>query len=307
MQINRVCVLGGTGFVGRHLCDALAARGYEIVAPTRRWQRARDLTLLPTVEALEANVHDTAELERVLRGADACINLIGVLHDERGGASFAQAHVALPEKVVNACRHCGVKRLLHMSAVNASPQAPSAYLRSKGEGERAVRESNLAFTVFRPSVIFGREDRFLNLFARLQRVLPVVFLGSPGARFQPVYAGDVAAAFVAAVEEPAAIGASYDLCGPRTYALRDLVKYAGETSGHPRPIVGLGPRLSWLQAALMEFAPGKLLTRDNYRSMKLDSVCGCQLPFGLRATPLEAVAPAWLKPGTRRSFSVSVR
>lgn len=300
-------MLGGSGFIGRHLCDQLAARGYEVQVPTRDRERAKELILLPTVDAVEANVHDAGQLERVLRGVDACINLVGVLHDGRGAGSFAQAHVALAGKVVDACRRCGVKRLLHMSAVNADPQGPSAYLRSKGEAERTVRGSDLAATVFRPSVVFGREDRFLNLFARLQRVFPVMFLGSAEARFQPVYVEDVAAAFAAALEEPAAFGAAYDLCGPKVYTLRQLVRYAGNVSGHPRPIIGLGPRLSFLQAALMEFAPGKLLTRDNYRSMKLDAVCACQLPFGLRATPLEAVVPMWLRPRTPRAFSASAR
>jgi uncharacterized protein YbjT (DUF2867 family) len=222
------------------------------------------------------------------------INLVGVLYDGRGASSFAQAHVALPEKIVAACQRKGVSRLLHMSAINADTHGPSAYLRSKGEGEAIVRTLAPDATVFRPSVIFGREDRFLNLFAQLQRMLPVVLLGSPEARFQPVFVADVAAAFIAALEAPAALGQHYDVCGPKVYTLRELVKYAGAVSGHPRPVIGLGPRLSWVQAALLELLPGHVLTRDNYRSMKVDAVCTQGLPFGLRPTPLEAVAPSWL-------------
>src|SRR5687767_4215515 len=187
MIIGNVCVLGGSGFVGRHLCNQLVARGYGLTVPTRNRERAKGLITLPTADVFTADVHDSATLDSVLRGCDAVINLVGVLHDGRGRASFQEAHVELARKVVEACRQRGVRRLLHMSALNADPKGPSAYLRSKGEAERIVRESGLDFTIFRPSVIFGREDRFLNLFATLQSLMPVILLGSPNARFQPVY------------------------------------------------------------------------------------------------------------------------
>jgi len=294
MIIHDICVLGGSGFVGRHVCHQLAARGYRITVPTRDRERAKSLITLPTADVLTADVHDPQTLKELVHGCDAVVNLVGVLHDGRGRASFQEAHVGLARKVVDACRQAGARRLLHMSALNADVNGPSAYLRSKGEAERIVRESGLDYTIFRPSVIFGREDDFLNLFAKLQRVLPVLFLGSPDARFQPVYVLDVALAYAESVKRLESLGASYDLVGPKVYRLRELVRYVGEVTGHRRPAIGLGDRLSYLQALAMELLPVKLITRDNYRSMKVDSVSAATFPFGIRPTPLEAVAPSWL-------------
>jgi uncharacterized protein YbjT (DUF2867 family) len=293
VEITHVCVLGGSGFIGRHLCQQLTAQGYSVTVPTRNRERAKSLILLPTVDVVTANVHDPVDLAEVLRPADAVINLIGVLHDGSGPGSFRAAHVELARKVIAECRrrHC---RLVHMSALNADPRGPSEYLRTKAEAEKLVADSGLDATILRPSVVFGREDRFLNLFARLLRMLPVLPLGSPGARFQPVYVEDVAAAFVFSLRDPQTIGRSYDLCGPTVYTLQELVEYVGRITGHPRPVLGLSDRLSLLQAAAMELLPIKVITRDNYYSMKVDSVCKGAFPFGIKPTPLEAVAPRWL-------------
>ncbi len=301
MQITTVCVLGGSGFVGRHLCQQLAARGYRVRVPVRDRERAKELTLLPTVELVGADVHDPVALAAVVRGCDAVINLVGVLHDARGPRGFAGTHLLLAHKVVEACNTGGVRRLLHMSALAAAPDAPSDYLRSKGDAERVVLGSGLDVTVFRPSVIFGPDDRFLNLFAELARLLPVMLLASPAARFQPVYVADVAAAFVQALTDRATFGCRYDLCGPKRYTLRELVAYAGAVSGHPRTIIGLNRTLSLLQAAAMELLPVKLMTRDNVRSMDIDSVCDCAFPFGIKPQALEAVAPSWLAARTPRA------
>ncbi|OGA44242.1 MAG: NAD-dependent dehydratase [Betaproteobacteria bacterium RIFCSPLOWO2_12_FULL_62_13] len=301
MELSDVCVIGGSGFVGRHICHQLAARGYRVRVPTRDRERAKQLMLLPTVEVVSANIHDPGALAGVIRDVDAVINLVGVLHDGKGAGSFMAAHIELARKVVAACREEGVRRLLHMSALCAARDGPSAYLRSKGEAEDIVRASGLDVTVFRPSVIFGRDDTFLNLFAALLKVLPVVFLASPDARFQPVFVEDVAAAFVTSLEDPASLGQSYDLCGPKVYTLRELVEFAGRTTGRARPVIGLNDTLSYWQAFAMEWLPVKLMTRDNYYSMKVDSVCRCEFPFGLRPTALEAVAPAWLAQATPRA------
>lgn len=294
MQITTICVIGGSGFVGRHLCQQLAAQGYRVRVPTRDRERAKPLILLPTVDVVVADVQDSAALAAVVKGCDAVINLVGVLHDTRGPRGFAAAHVELARKVVAACNVNGVRRLLQMSALAAAPDAPSAYLRSKGEAENIVRGSGLDFTIFRPSVIFGPDDSFLNMFACLARLLPVLALASPGARFQPVYVDDVAAAFVRALADVATFGRSYDLCGPQRYTLRELVSYVGRVTGHPRPVLGLNRSLSYCQAYAMEWLPVKLMTRDNVRSMEIDSVCDCAFPFGIKPQALEAVAPDWL-------------
>lgn len=310
MEIDTVALLGGSGFAGKHLCEALAEHGYRVRVATRDRERAKkDLILLPTVEVERVDVHDPAALSRFVRGTDAVINLVGVLHDGRGTASFDEAHVGLARKVVAACRAGGIGRLLHMSALAAAPGAPSAYLRSKGEAEAIVRDSGLAWTIFRPSVIFGPGDSFLGLFARMQRMLPLLPLACPGARFQPVYVEDVAAAFVASLGDPASAGRAWELCGPRVYTLRELVEYVGEVTGRRRPVIGLGDAASYAQARTMELPPfrqilaalGMLMTRDNYRSMQVDSVCHAAFPFGIEPTPLEAVAPAWLGSRTPRA------
>lgn len=297
MKHENILVIGGTGFVGRHLVAALAARGARVTVPTRRRDRAKHLILLPTVDVVEADVRDQKVLQRLAEGRDAVINLAGILH----GPDFMATHVELAQGVVNACHSAGVKRLLHMSALGADPKAPSEYLRSKGIGEQAtLAADDLEVTVFRPSVIFGPEDRFLNLFARLAQFFFVLPVGSPAARFQPVYVGDVVRAFVVALDDRDAAGKRYDLCGPREYTLRQLVEFVCAVTGRRRLVIGLPDNLSYLQAWSLELLPMKLLTRDNYYSMQVPNVCEGPFPFGIHPVALEAAAPSWLAPAGPR-------
>jgi uncharacterized protein YbjT (DUF2867 family) len=302
MDGGRVVVVGASGFVGRHLVCRLADAGYRVVAVTRRRERARRLALLPTVEIVEADAGDASALADVAQGAAALVNLTGIIN-EGGGREFAQAHLGVAASVIAACRAAGTRRVLHMSALHADPAGPSRYLRSKGEAEAQVAASGLDWTIFQPSVIFGPDDSFLNLFARLLRTMPVLALAAPGARFQPVYVGDVARCFVHALSDPRTIGQRYPLCGPEVYTLHELVRYVGETADAARPIMTLGPTLSKLQAFALEHLPGRLMSRDNLASMRKDSVCDCPFPevFGIAPTALEAVAPSYLAPGAVRS------
>jgi uncharacterized protein YbjT (DUF2867 family) len=298
MKLDQVLVLGGSGFLGRHLVAALAAQGIKVTLPTRRSERAKHLIVLPTVDVVETDITAPGVLEALSRGKQAVINLVGVLHSPAG---FDRLHVELPKAIVAACRASGVKRLVHISALGVSPNAPSEYLRSKAMGEQAVlAASDLEVTVFRPSVVFGPEDSFLNTFATLARFFLFLPIGCPNARFQPVYVGDVAHAILRALDAPDTRGKAYELCGPRQYTLKELVNFVCAATARHRIILPLSDRLSYLQAFMLEKLPGRLMTRDNYRSMQVPNVCTGAFPFDLEPQSLEAVAPGYLAPSGPR-------
>jgi uncharacterized protein YbjT (DUF2867 family) len=310
MDIRSICLVGGSGFVGRALAETLSARGVRVRVITRNLPRAMHLAVLPTVELVTADPHDPAQLASAFEGMDAVANLVGILH-EGGGNKFAAAHAELPRKVVEACRAAGVRHLLHMSSLGASSSAPSRYQRTKAEGEAAVRAASatLPATIFRPSVIFGRGDRFLNLFAKLLRLSPVLPLGAAKSRFQPIWVEDVARAFAEAAGNPRCFGNTYELCGPRAYSLEELVRFVAATIGSGARIVPMGAGFAMLQASVLEFLPGKLMTRDNVRSMSVDNVCSQPFPavFGFEPAAMEAVVPEYLAATTTRARYAAYR
>jgi NADH dehydrogenase len=301
MSTPRVLVLGGSGFVGRHVCEQLTRMGWHITVPTRRAVNAASVQSLPGLTVIEASVHNEADLARLMPGHDAVVNLVAVLHgsEER----FEKVHVDLPGKIASAMKKAGVQRLVHVSALGADPQGPSMYQRSKARGETVLHNAGLQLTVLRPSVIFGAEDKFLNLFADLQAVAPFMPLAGSGTRFAPVWVADVARAVMVCLQKPDTIGQTYELCGPDVLTLGELVKRAGQWAGvnhgRGRPVIGLPMWMGWLQAVAMELAPGEpLMSRDNLASMKVDNIATGQLPglaaLGISAASAAGVAPSYL-------------
>ena len=296
-----ILVLGGTGFVGRSVCEKLVERsgGAEgpITVPTRRPSRAGHIQVLPTVDVVLANLHDDAQLARLAAGRDAVINLVATLHGS--AAEFQRVHVDLPARLARACVAAGVRRVVHVSALAVDAAAPSMYLRTKAGGEAALRGAALDLTLLRPSVIFGEHDRFMNLFAALQAVFPLMPLAGAGAKFQPVWVEDVAAAIVQSLDDATLRGQTIECTGPTVYTLKELVTLAGRWSGHERPVLPLPDALGRLQALAMEWLPGEpLMSRDNLDSMKIDSIASGRLPglerLGITPTSLETVMPALL-------------
>jgi len=300
MKTNRVCILGGTGFVGRHLVAQLTSEGIDCIIPSRNPQRYRDMLTNPRVKMSATNPYDGQQLASCLEGCQAAINLIGIIN-EVGSARFQQAHVALAEQLVKACKRAGVPRLLHMSALNANEaNGPSDYLKTKGEAENrthTLAPPQTRVTSFRPSVIFGEDDSFFNRFAKLLKQLPGPFpLACADARFAPVFVGDVAKAFSRTLDDSHTWGKHYQLCGPRVFSLQELVEYTAHCLGLKKRIIRLSPALSALQARILGLLPGKPFTYDNYLSLQVPSTCtedGLR-QLGIAATDMDAVVPFFL-------------
>ena len=309
--MKNVLVLGGSGFVGAHVCEKLVRAGYAVTVPTRRWNNARSVLHLPTVTVQEMDVHDSAALTRVVAGHGAVVNLVAILHGNE--AAFRRAHVELPQKIADACYRTSVRHLVHVSALGADPlepqDRPSLYLRTKSLGEALLLANcgATALTVLRPSVVFGARDRFLNVFASLQKVLPVVPLAGADARFQPVWVEDLASAVVKSLQRPGGGVQTLEACGPEVFTLKQLVQLAGKlsgaTEGRGRPVIGLPYWAGWLQAMLMELKPGEpLMSRDNLASMQVPNVATPGMPglaaLGIHPAAVEPIARDYLSEGS---------
>jgi len=295
--MKKILILGGTGFVGRHLCEKLAEGDYRTTVLTRRRSNAKHLQMLPMVDVLEGSADDAATLAPLLAEHDAVVNLIAILHGTQAG--FDKVHVQLPTALVKACQTAGLRRIVHVSSLGADINAPSMYQRSKARGEAVLMGSGLDISVLRPSVIFGAEDKFLNTFASLQKLFPFIPLAGSTAKFQPVWVEDVASAIVKCIEDKTTIGQTYEACGPEVFTLKQLVQLAGQYSGHEKPVVGLPDALARIQARLMELAPGEpIMSRDNLDAMKVDNISGGTLPglqaLGITPSALSAVVPFYL-------------
>ncbi|MFV2056053.1 MAG: complex I NDUFA9 subunit family protein [Thiohalomonadales bacterium] len=298
----RVCVLGGTGFIGQSVVRRLVQAGCEVQVLTRRREKYRDLLVLPHVELVESDIFSDGQLQKNFAGMDVVINLVGILvEQDRKTRNFQAAHVGLTRKVIDACRNTGITRLIHMSALQSNAnRGPSKYLRSKGEAENMVHTTaGFNVTTFRPSVVFGPDDQFLNRFASILRSIPSfmpLLLACPNARFAPIYVEDLASVIVSSIDFKLTFGERYNMCGPKEYRLQDIVAYIGTLLGQKRRIIGLGSGLSKLQAAILGNLPGTLLTRDNVASMQVDSVCDGAFPeiFDITPQSMESIAPRYL-------------
>ncbi len=301
-----ILILGGSGFIGRSLCEQLT-RTYggraRITVPSRRLAHAQAIQGLPGMTVLQADVHQPAQLQALLAGHDVVINLIAILQGSE--AQFERAHVSLPRQLAKACTNSGLRRLIHVSALgvnNEAKPAPSRYLRSKTAGEAVLKQADLHLTLLRPSVVFGAADRFVNLFAKLQSVFPLLPLAGANVKFQPVWVEDVAAAIVACVQDDNTAGQTFELAGPQVLSLADIARLAGQYSGHARPILALPAPLAWAQALMMEMLPGEaLMSRDNLDSMRVPNVASGLLPgletLGIAPRSMASVVPAYLSAG----------
>jgi uncharacterized protein YbjT (DUF2867 family) len=289
-------VIGGNGFVGSELCAQLICAGYSVRLLTRNVSKCRHLKVLPSLSIIQIKDYSAETLTSALKDCHALFNLIGILNEKgRDGKEFHRIHVGITRAALNACESAKIPRLLQMSALNADADGPSHYLRSKGKAENYLKtfsESQVDYTIFKPSVIFGEGDSFLNRFAGLLKTIPGVFpLACANARFAPVYVGDVAKKMTAAIDDISAYNQSYELCGPNIYTLKELVQYTSNICGYKRTIIGLPLFLSKLQATVFEYVPGKPFSKDNFNSLKLDSVCNHCVPC---TTSLAAIAPTYL-------------
>ncbi len=307
MISHNICILGGTGFVGRHLAIHLATAGNHCRILTRNSRRHPDLRIVSNIEFQQGDPFDSRWLKAAFQGCDTIINLVGILNESGHKHSFQRAHITLGNRILDACRENDVKRLLHMSALHANEaNGPSRYLKTKGEAENRVHTlapPQVKVTSFQPSVIFGPDDSFFNRFAGLLRITAGPFpLACPDARFAPVYVGDVAEAFSRALSDKSTWGKHYELCGPRDFTLRELVQYTAAQTGVRRQIIGLNDRLSRIQARLLGMLPGKPFSFDNYLSLQAASICsrdGLE-ELGIKATDIDAVVPYYLAGRTER-------
>ena len=295
---KNICVVGGTGFVGHQLASALSKAGFNVLIPSRNRERHRSVFVLPRVEVVDADIHDEKVLEELFSGCDVVINLAAILN-EAGKDTFTKLHVELPRKIVQACKASGVGRLIHMSALNAdADKGSSAYLRSKGEGENVVMAAadELAVTVFRPSGMYGHDDHFFTTFALMLNYLPAVPVFCADARLAPIFVGDVVSAMVKSLNDKATFGQRYEMCGPETFTLLELVEYTARLVNPKRRVIPVGPGMSAFMGKVLGMLPGKLFTYDNYLSLQTPAVCSPPMPahFDIVPARVDAVVPKYI-------------
>ena len=277
MRRLSVCILGGTGFVGTRLVARLIKEGHRVTVLSRDREQHKHLRVLPGLELENCDVYDPAALSERFRGQDVVVNLIGILNEPIfGGGGFKRTHTDLTRGALQAAKSAGVTRFLQMSSLRAATDAPSNYLRSKGDAERIIQADSGAvdWTIFKPSVMFGPGDSFLNRFAGMLAAMPLGFpLTKPNAVMQPVFVDDVVEAIVRCLGGRVGTRKIFELGGPQRYTLREIVALVATITGRRRRIVGLPDLISRPLAFAMDFVPGRPFSSDNYRSLSVMSVC----------------------------------
>ena len=297
-----VTIVGGSGFLGRYIVQELVATGTRVRVAVRRPNAAmflKPLGQVGQIQLIAADVRDERQIAAAMHGADAAVNLVGILAEARG-RSFADIHAEGAATVARVAAGAGVRALVHVSAIGADAASHSAYGRSKAAGEAAVRAAFPAATILRPSLVFGPEDAFMNRFAALARVAPLMPVVAGNTRFQPVHVVDVARAVVGALENPARFGgAVFELGGPKVYTFRELLVWIMREIRVDKRLVDVPPVVAKLMARAGDILPGLPMTSDQYAMLQRDNVVGVGAPgleaFGIRPTPLEAIAPAYLE------------
>ncbi len=274
---EKVLLLGGSGFIGKQLAFALANRGCQVTVPSRRPHRHRDLLVHPNIRLVESRLFDASELKSLCQGQQLVVNLLGILHEKRKG-DFRRVHVEFVKMLVTSCSESGISRLLHVSALGASQATGSSlYLRSKGEGENLLHtfgQRGLHVTSFQPSVVFGKDDQFINRFAGILKFCVGYFpLACADSKLAPVYVGDLVERIIGAIDDRNSYGKRYPVCGPEAFSLKQIIELIISNLKIPCRVLPLGKGLSKMQAVILQNLPGKLFTMDNYRSLQTDNVC----------------------------------
>ncbi len=300
---QNVCLIGGSGFLGTELADQLSRHGTDgnvkITVLTRDDRRTKSLRVVPTVNVVQVNPYDPAALSRAFENQDVVINLVGILNNSVGG-TFEEAHVTLAQNIVTAATEQNTSRLIQVSSLHADAEnGPSDYLRTKGKAAQLLKDSGLPVTIFCPSVIFGNGDGLYTRFANLLHAMPFMPLACAEARFAPVYVGDVAKAIVDSLDDPSTIGQSYNLCGPDIYTLQEIVEYTASVLEIKRKIIPLPNAIAKVQAFMMELIPGKPFSRDNYKSLQVDSIC--ENTDSHQPTSVQKIVPTYLGKMNRQS------
>ena len=310
MLIKKIAILGGTGFVGQSLCNRLSKDGYKLKVPTRNREYNRDnLILLPNLELIETDIHNSDDLKELLIDCDAVINLVGILNEKRNnGKGFRKVHVELVKNLISICKVHGIRRILQISALGTDAKnGKSFYLKTKGEAEKLLHSNSVGIktTILKPSVIFGKKDSFFNRFAKLLKICPFFFpLACYKTKFSPIYVLDVVEMIAKSINDPNSYNKSYQLCGPKTYSLKNLISFTSETLDLKCVIIPLNNTLSYIQARVFDFLPNKPFSTDNYLSAQTDSICECNdlFRYNIKPTAIEDIVPQYLAGYKYHSF-----